>query len=252
MSTGTAGYDPFDVIARESLAFATAAVWNLDAQVPSCPDWQVRDLVQHLGVVQRFHTLHGTRGVTDPPTGRPEVHQGDAGMLEWFAEGTHLLLEALASLPHDAPAWNWAGRTPQVVGFWPRRMALEAAAHRWDCENACTDQAASARGATADVDGTDQAVAVDGIDEVLTVHLPADRADEPGTETGVVHVRLTDGDARWTIALGKDSAVQTEKTPDAVLEGTASEVFLALWGRVPLASLSVEGDAALVAALRTG
>jgi len=56
--------------------------------------------------------------------------------------------------------------------------------------------------------------------------------------------------------LGEDFAVPTEKTPDAVLEGTASGVFLALWGRVPLSSLTIsgssEGAETLVAALRTG
>jgi hypothetical protein len=44
----------------------------------------------------------------------------------------------------------------------------------------------------------------------------------------------------------------TTKTPDAVLEGTASGVFLALWGRLPLSPLVHQGDELQVAALRTG
>lgn len=235
-------YDPYDVIVRESAAFVRAANGNLDAQVPSCPDWKVRDLVQHVGMVLRFHALHVVRGVTDEPTTRPVAHEGDEGLLEWFEESSRALLGAIKDLPADAPAWNWAPCTPQVAGFWPRRMALEAAIHRWDCEAAREDGS-----------GFDLDVAIDGIDEVLTVHLPSDRADEPGAERGVVQVRLTDDDASWTIEVGHDFAVPvTQKTPDAVLEGTAAGVFLALWGRIPLSSLEVTGDESLVAAVRTG
>jgi hypothetical protein len=57
-----------------------------------------------------------------------------------------------------------------------------------------------------------------------------------------VLVRLTDSDRTWGNA----------KTPDTVLEGTASGVFLALWGRVPLSSLTTKGDESQVAALRAG
>lgn len=225
-----------EVVASESTALAVAASVDLDAEVPSCPGWRVRDLVRHVGTVQRFHALHVTRGVTDEPTERPVVPEGDAGLVGWFTAGTAELLAALTALPVDAPAWTWAPHLPQVVGFWHRRMALEAVVHRWD-----------AQGAFGQPLGVRTEVAVDGIDEVLLTHLPT----EPRDVAGVVQVVLTDADAGWTVDLGQD-VVLTQKTPDAVLEGTASGVFLALWGRVPLASLGVRGDASLVAALRTG
>jgi uncharacterized protein (TIGR03083 family) len=232
--------DYLDVIAEESAAFRKAAAGNLEAQVPSCPEWKVGDLVAHLGAVQRFHALHVVRGVDTQPTERADIPDGDDGLLEWFDGGTQILLDALRGTPADAPAWNFTEHVARVAAFWPRRMALEAAVHRWDCQ-----RAADAADHVADV-ATD--VAVDGIDEVLRTHLPADRADEKPPERGVVEVRLTDADARWTVELTEDSAVPTQKTPDAVLEGTASGVFLALWGRVPLSSFDVQGDEAL----RTG
>jgi uncharacterized protein (TIGR03083 family) len=211
------------VIAQESAAFLRAVRGNFTARVPSCPDWDVGDLTAHLGAVQRFHALHVVRGVVDQPTERAAVPEDDADLLPWFEEGTRLLLAALDALPADAPAWNWAPHTPQTVAFWPRRMALEAAVHRWDAENARHD-----------AQGFEVGLAEDGIDEVLTVHhatLPDD-----------VLVRLTDSERTWGNA----------KTPDAVLEGTASGVFLALWGRVPLSSLTTKGDESQVAALRAG
>lgn len=211
------------VIAQESAAFLAAVTGNLSARVPSCPEWDVADLTAHLGAVQRFHALHVVRGVTEPPTERPPVPEDDADLLPWFEEGTRLLLAALGAVPADAPAWNWAPHTPQTVAFWPRRMALEAAVHRWDAESARHDAA-----------GFDVEVAEDGIDEVLTVH-------NTTLPLGVL-VRLTDSDRTWGDA----------KTPDTVLQGTASGVFLALWGRVPLSSLTTEGDESQVAVLRAG
>jgi uncharacterized protein (TIGR03083 family) len=211
------------VIAQESASFLRAVTGNLGARVPSCPEWDVGDLTAHLASVQRFHALHVVRGVTDPPTERPEVPEDDGELLVWFEEGTRLLLAALDVLPAEAPAWNWAPHTPQTVSFWPRRMALEAAVHRWDAETARQDAS-----------GFDVVVAEDGIDEVLTVF----NASVPD---GVL-VRLTDSERTWGNA----------KTPDAVLEGTASGVFLALWGRVPLSSLTTRGDESQVAALRAG
>ncbi|MCW2669510.1 MAG: hypothetical protein JWO27_1407 [Frankiales bacterium] len=211
-----------EVIAEESAAFLRAVNGNLPARVPSCPEWTVGDLTAHLGGVQRFHALHLVRGVTDPPTEHTDVPEDDDALLLWFEEGTKLLLAAL-DRPLDGPAWNWAPHTPQTVAFWRRRMALEAAVHRWDAESARHDAQGFVAG-----------LAEDGIDEVLTVHHE--------TMPGNVLVRLTDSERTWG----------NEKTPDAVLEGTASGVFLALWGRVPLSSLTTEGDESQVAALRTG
>ncbi len=237
-------YDAYDVIVRESAAFVTAATHHLDADVPSCPDWQVRDLVKHLGSAHRFHALHLLRGIVDAPTDKPHIPDEDDGLLQWFQEGARALLGALQDRPPESPAWNWSAHSPKVASFWSRRMALETAIHRWDCEAAREDGS-----------GFDLDLALDGIDEVLHVHKPADLTWAPPPEvSGIVHVRLTDSDASWTIAVSKDAFVvpDTQQTPDAVLEGTASGVFLALWGRVPLSSFEITGDETLVAAVRTG
>ena len=233
-------YDVHQVLAQESAAFARAAQRGLDAPVPSCPDWDVLALVQHLGVVQRSHASHVTRGVTDPPTGeRPVAPEDD--VLAWFEQGTQVLLNALQELPPEAPAWNWASQTPQVVGFWPRRMALEAAVHRWDAENAHGPAA-----------GFDVPVAVDGIDEVLGVFRPARLRHRAGTASGIVRIVLTDSEASWTLELTPGDLTPRQQPPDAVLTGTSSEVFLALWGRRPMTTLSVAGEQALVTALPVG
>jgi uncharacterized protein (TIGR03083 family) len=234
-------YDALATIRREADAFLLAARRGLEPDVPGCPGWTVRDLTIHLGFVHRFHTGHVGRGVTTPPPepDRPAPPEDAQQLLAWFDAGVTDLLVALRRVDPDLPAWNWAPHTPQVAAFWPRRMALETAVHRWDAE--------SAHGQAV---GFELEVAVDGIDEMLTVMGPVEPpADLP---TGVVVVRATDDDATWAVRLAPgliDPGGPVPATPDAVVEGTASGLLLALWGRVPPDSLTTSGDAALVAAL---
>jgi len=108
--------------------------------------------------------------------------------------------------------------------------------HRWDAESAHGDSS-----------GFDLAVAIDGIDELLTVMGPfKPAADQPA---GIITVRTTDDDANWTVRLGPGSwELLDGGAADAVLEGTAAQLLLALFGRVPAAAMG-SGDPALVAAL---
>ena len=233
--------DPLQVIEDESAAFLAAARLGLDPQVPSCPDWRLRDLVGHLGRTHRYHASHLVRGTTDPATTpSPEPPEGDAVLLSWFADGVEVLLDAVRSTDPAAPAWTWAPHVEPVVAFWPRRMALETAVHRWDAQ--------AAQGVPQHVAPE---VAVDGVDEVLSVHRPADWDDEPVTVEGVVAVRLSDTGHEHVLQVAPDGLSPSDREPEAVLSGTASDVLLALWGRIPLDRL-VTGDPALVQALRTG
>jgi uncharacterized protein (TIGR03083 family) len=230
-----------DAVADESAAFLAAARLGLHAPVPSCPGWDVRSLVAHLGQVQRFHGAHLGRGVTTKPDGPvPQPPEDDAALLVWFEEGVALLLHGLRQVDPAAPAWTWAPHVEPVVAFWHRRMAHEAAVHRWDAE--------SAHGRAQDVTAW---LAADGVDEVLAVHRPADWRDEPVTVRGVVAVRLSDTGDHHVLRVAPDGLTTTDEEPDAVLAGRASEVLLALWGRAPLEPL-VTGEPALVRALRTG
>jgi uncharacterized protein (TIGR03083 family) len=233
--------DLLQVIEDESAAFLGAARQGLDVAVPSCPGWDVRALVAHLGRVQRFHGAHVVRGETGKPDGPvPETPQDDAALLPWFEEGAALLLDALRRTDPTAPAWTWAPHVEPVAAFWTRRMAHEVAVHRWDAQ---------------DAHGTPEEVApelaADGVDEVLRVHRPADWDDEPVTVRGVVAVRLTDTGQEQVLQVAPDGLTMTDAPPEAVLSGRAHEVLLALWGRAPLEPL-VAGDLALVQALRTG
>ena len=226
------------MIEAESAVFLAAARHGLDAPVPSCPGWDVRHLTGHLGRTHRYHAAHLVRGVTDPPTTPSPEPPED--VVAWFEQGVQVLLDALRATDPEAPAWNWAPHTRQVASFWSRRMALETVVHRWDAQ--------AAHGCQHDVEPE---LAADGVDEVLYVHRVADWDDEPVTVEGVVAVRLTDVDVEHVVQVAPAGLSRSSVTPDAVVDGRASDVLLALWGRLPLEPL-VTGDPGLVHALRTG
>jgi uncharacterized protein (TIGR03083 family) len=229
-------YDALEAIRREAAAFRAAAAHGFDAPVPGCPGWTVGDLTFHLGSVYRFHTAHVGRGVTTPPE-RPEiVDPPDEQLLAWFDEGLDGLLAALAGVAPDRPAWNWAPHTPQVAAFWPRRMALETAVHRWDAQSAYGGQRA-----------VEPVLAADGVDEVLTVMGPAQVSDDLPTGTVVVRAAGLAGaaDRAWAVRLAPGSFEVLDRLPDepdTVVEGPASDLLLVVWGRLPLDEVSVRGD----------
>ncbi|MGA6220933.1 maleylpyruvate isomerase N-terminal domain-containing protein, partial [Streptomyces umbrinus] len=68
-----------------------------DAKVPTCPEWQVRDLLRHTGMVHRWATAFVAEGHTSyhPDGGLPELD--GAELLAWFREGHRGLVETLAT-----------------------------------------------------------------------------------------------------------------------------------------------------------
>jgi uncharacterized protein (TIGR03083 family) len=231
-------YDPIPTIRREADAFLAAARQGLDPKVPGCPEWTVGDLAYHLGSMYRFHAAHVQRGITSKPEELDLVDPPDSELLQWVDDGVDELLIAFRSVDPQLPAWNWAPQAPQVAAFWPRRMAIETAVHRWDGQSAFND-----------AQGIDLELAVDGIDEMLTVIGPAHT--KPDFPTGTVVVRPTDDrDAVWAVRTAPDTfevLADVPASPDAVIEGTATALLLAFWGRA--VDYTSTGDPALVAVL---
>ncbi|MGI9018050.1 MAG: maleylpyruvate isomerase family mycothiol-dependent enzyme [Euzebya sp.] len=224
--------DYLDHIAHESEVFLHVALdGSMDVMVPSCPEWTMTDLVGHLGIVQWFHGGHLIRGVTDAPPG-PRPPAPETGLAEWFREGTRTLLQNLRTVGTATPAWTFLGVPANPTsGFWHRRMALEAAIHRWDAQ--------FARGRA---EGFDTELALDGIDEVVSSWVPSKRrGEEP---QGTVTVVCTDGGQQFVMTHGDPDAAQ------ATVTGTADDLWVALWGRIPLTDLDVRGDLDLARSVR--
>lgn len=216
---------------------STARSTALDTPVPSCPGWDLGTLVSHVGRVHRW-AAEAVTGGGEAPARFPKAPDRD-GLAEWYEESAAIVLRAIATTDPAAPAWNFANQPP-VAGFWARRQAIETVVHRWDA------QATAGEPAAVDIE-----CAVDGIDELLTVMTPVALAGKDGIEIGgSLHLHCADGDGEWTIHTA-DGAYRVDRghaKGDAALRGPADQLFLVLWGRVPLEATGLEvfGDATVV------
>ena len=225
-----------ELLRNDGDALAAAAQRDLGARVPSCPEWDVAELVRHTGEVFRHKTAIVRRGGTASPEDI-EREEGPAGdeVLDWYRDALDRLVETLTSKDPDEPAWSWAGH--HRVAFWNRRMSQEAAVHRWDVENAVGDP------------GTiDAELAADGIDEFLGTFIPGDEIPYEG-KAGTVHLHCTDVSGEWTVTLEQGRVPTYESghsKGDAAVRGSAEDLLLFVWRRIEPERVEVLGDGGLV------
>ncbi|GIU88688.1 MAG: hypothetical protein KatS3mg009_3203 [Acidimicrobiia bacterium] len=227
-----------DAFRREAAALATAArAAGLDAPVPSCGDWTVADLCSHVGRLHRW--MAGVvEGRPEPPASHWSTHDAPAdeelyGLVE---AAWPRLADALAAAGPDEPAWSWSG--DHRVGFWSRRVAHETAVHRWDAQ--------AAAGAPEPVDVR---LAVDGIQEMFDLLTARPGHERVRGDGETIHLHCTDTDGEWLVRLTPQGVAVTREHAkgDVAARGTASDLLLLLWGRVPPDRVEVFGDASLLA-----
>ena len=223
------------VLERADRRFADAAaeavlVRGWRAPVPGCPGWTLSDFVRHLAEVQRFWGWVVRTRATDPSAySAPRRHPDDE--LLGFLDAVSAELEtALHGRDAAEPVWTWAPQ--QDVAWVLRRQAQEAVVHTVDVEQVLGD----VRPVPADV-------GLDGIDEWLEVMVPGRLPDGPPPEAHPVVLHAVDADAERTLFPG------SRPFPIAALTGTAGDLLLALWRRVPMEVLTVDGDGLQAAAM---
>src|SRR5438128_1511974 len=120
------------------LLAATASRTGFGVPIPTCPEWQMRDLVLHMGDVHRWARAHVAERRAEPIRKAAEVAgplPEDHGLLEWFCQGLDRLVRTLESADRDVECWTFLP-APSPVAFWARRQAHETAIHRADAESA--------------------------------------------------------------------------------------------------------------------
>jgi uncharacterized protein (TIGR03083 family) len=200
------------------------------ARVPGCPGWSLADLVWHLAEVQRFWAWGVRTRAQDPSAYEQPVRHPDDELLGYAAARSAELEAALAEADPAERVWTWARR--QDVAFVLRRQAQEATVHTVDVEQVLGDVRPIPAG-----------LALDGLDEWLEVMVPAALHDGAPADAHPVVLHAVDADAERTLFAG------SRDLPAATLTGTAGELLLAVWRRLPLEVLTVDGDAALAAAM---
>ncbi|MEU3792331.1 maleylpyruvate isomerase family mycothiol-dependent enzyme [Streptomyces fructofermentans] len=209
-------------------------------RVPSCPDWSLGDLVEHLTGVHRFWADTVEAG----PAGRPPAEASaeapadapaSADLLDRSVVATERLVAVLRSAGPAAGCWTWWGDAdvPMTSGAVARHQVHEAAVHAFDAQLAA--------GAPQPVPAS---VALDGIDEFIGVgHGTAGPWPYEPVRIGL----HTDEGRSWVVELTASGSRVVDSGPDgtdAGLRGPASDLLLTLHGRLPLDSLRGEGDRA--------
>ena len=214
-----------------------AARAGLNAAVPSCPGWRVRDLVAHQGMVHRWATglVSGERVdertdeiVTDGLTADDP--------LGWFDDGARDLLSALALAPDDPTARFFLPDAPPGKAAWARRQCHETTIHAVDAMAAALGRVpASAQ------TWLRPALAHDGVDELLRGFVPRRRVPLRADRPYAVVVRASDTDGMWTMFVSNEAVVttvgdvstETRAPVDRVVQvsGTAVQLYLGLWNR---------------------
>jgi mycothiol maleylpyruvate isomerase-like protein len=204
-----------DVLADEVRRLLVLAGGDLAAPVPTCPGWSVGDLVEHVA--------RGFRTVVDKE-----------------AESPDLLPAAALEQAYAALAAAFAQRPDR---FWIRRMAQEAAVHRFDAELALG----------APLTPFPEDFAVDAIGEMLDVFLRREThtwtQEYAGdlTEWGAHWLRVAD----WRVEVhptGVDVTPADADNPDASVNGHPGAVLLWLYNRG--GDVSVSGDLQRIAQVK--
>lgn len=216
---------------------------DLATLAPSCPGWNVHELVAHLGTanwwgganVREANPEARARGMRAVTESAPAATEGSAALAQWYAGLAGAAIESYAEAAPDAPTWTFAG--PGRADYWLRRQLHETAIHRWDLERALSGEA----GTTPLMDD----VAVDAVDEFCTALRPIISAAAPPLP---VTIRVRAGEREWVLP-GAEDAGEVE------VAGPPETLALLLWGRVGADAdgLEITGDRdGLDAALEAG
>ncbi len=205
---------------------------GLRAPVPTTPDWTLRRLVAHQGMVHRWAAATVCGSSADPDALEQEGIDA-ADPLDWLADGAIELVTALVRAPEDLEAPVFLADAPPPREFWARRQCHETTVHAVDAAAAYLGRLPRA----ADVPWIAEDVALDGIDELLTGFVTRPRSRLRAPEPHRIVVEPSAGAVAWVVDVGPAPAVtaRVDARPlpdgDSLLRGSAVALYLTLWNR---------------------
>jgi uncharacterized protein (TIGR03083 family) len=198
--------------------------------VPTCPGWDLRKLLTHVGRGDRWSAMIVRERADAPvdmravPDGKPPAEA--SGAVAWITESARLLVDAVAGTGADVPVWTFIG--PRPAAWWIRRRLHESVVHRAD--------AALALGVPYVVEPE---VAADGISEWLDLLVARPAGDAPALPAGAtLHLHATDdglGAAGEWMVRGNESGITWEHghgKGDAAVRASAADLLLAMTRRI--------------------
>ena len=234
---------------REGRLFADASRRSgLDSEVPTCPGWDVRELVRHLGMIHLWAAAHVAFPHEPYYDGEAEELAAfsefwpelgifwvdDSDLIDWYLRTNANLVDTLKNASPDLEAWTFLP-APNAQAMWSRRQAHETAVHRFDAEHAIRAET-----------GFDPAFADDGIDEILAAFAPR-KSSLPTEIAKSMLVHASDTGTQWHVTMSPEGITTFKGVgpADVTLTGDASDVYLAMWNRGDDSNVEVEGDRAV-------
>ena len=235
-----------ELVVQTELMAAALRETAPDRPVPTCPEWTVADLVDHVGIAHRWVAVMVERRVSRPISKRDvddrDIPAEPDERVAWLVAGARRLATAVHEAGPDAPMWTWA--PDRTAGFWLRRIAHDTLVHRIDAE-------VTAYGEPGPIDAD---LAVDGVSDLLQTFAVLPRIDDfpnlaalcPGGRT--MHLHATDDglgrSGEWLVRQG-DGAIEWEHghaKADTAVRGRAADLLLVLSRRAGPERVEVLGD----------
>jgi uncharacterized protein (TIGR03083 family) len=250
------GFDRYcsEIVAQAELLGAAIDGADMTLRVPSCPEWNVGQLIRHLGGAQRWASdMVRTRATEPLPADHfrdvsAYLREDSAVLAPWLLDCATRLADALRSAGPDAPVST--GPIPDgVAAFYARRFTHETAVHRADATLALENAYR-----------LEPAVAIDGLDEWMELgSLPMHFELHPWMRellgpARTLHFHATDTGpedaAEWVVDLTGDALAWRrahEKSAVAVRGPVVELLLLVYRRRCPLdGTVQVLGDTELL------
>ena len=226
MSTQLGLEQHLEALERSGAALGeAAAAAGLDAKVPTCPGWDVSQLLTHQGMVHRWAAAN-LRGEGDHDTAASVAEaRAAASVLDWYVHGLATLVDTIRITAEDAEAMVFLRDAPPPRRFWARRQAHRVYPQRrrdLGRPSAVADLRRRRRRSGAGHRRDRRA---------LMGFITRGSGRPPPSH---VLVRTDDTGHAWTLRISHGPIVTTPgetERPEAVFSGTASQLYLSLWNR---------------------
>lgn len=221
---------------------AAAATAGLNARVPSCPKWDVRELIRHIGGVHHWAAKQVGERRTGEISGKlVDIVGGwpaDDELLAWAAHQHTTLVGTFEHADRSFPYWTWFSATTPFT-MWTRRQAHETSIHRVDAELAAGSVSPFAPD-----------FAADGVDELLLGMLGNRRKKLSVSAPQKLHLHATDISRTWTVIMspkGFETYTNQHADGDCRVVGSAAALYRTVWHRNQ-DDIEVLGDASVLEA----
>jgi uncharacterized protein (TIGR03083 family) len=225
-----------------------ARLAGAERMVPSCPEWSMRQLVDHVameyaGWYYSNLTLppHHTDPIAVAMAAMPPVPEDYGDLVDYVERNAARFADRAKSVDLDGDTWAFNSMAP--ARFWLRQTIMEVAIHVWDVAMVVDHPSPLTK-----------EISLEGIDQLCVMQYHrgqwwGEPWTPPTTPCGLV---ASDASASWLIYDDGGRAYFTSGGDDAPLRVSAPAESLYLWlvGREPPSEVEIVGDAAAIARWR--